>query len=673
MLFSLIQWEGSWLPAGLITLLHSICSFPWAAEHISDCLLWWPVVLTACAQVSDRGWAKIVIRDTERRQIGHWIDALCSTCSICRHWGFLYAYFITTDVRTDRRTDWGTDRWIDLGNDHCIMTTYVDMSDMRWERKCVLIPSSILHFSSFWIVFLSPQRCHQAVIHPCIMEDQPGASWELLNSVTDTIYEGWEAVMESDSYTSGPATTDWAGMVAGLEGTGVLEEQEGGGSSNSPASWLMPYSLGFQVPLTAFLMLELVLGFSSNLTVLVLYCSQSNLVDSVSNMVTVNLHVLDVAVCVLCLPLTLVVVLLPPGPNLALLCCFHEACVTFASIATAINILVISMDRYDISVRPANRMLTTRRAALLLAAVWVTSVAVFFIPFLEEQWSSGDGAEVRGQGTPLSLSSRGISATVVPAWRNQTLLCIGGQGFHIGQSMYYHLILQVPIFFVTVAVMLFTYSRILRALNIRIGSHMKKSQRFKGPSCGGRHKKQKKKKAGVRMNDSAEGGGGGEQCTTDGTKQHSHPPLIPPPPPPPPTPPPPPPTPFPPPPPPWPILFGPPRHAWHGCCHPHAPHHGCPGLCVGHHCPEAGSAATQGSTWATKAGVQDVPHHYHHLPGLLGSPLCDQCANPWHRPQWHLGQRTPMVLSPGLRHHRLSPTALRLHPTEATPCPPCQG
>uniref|UniRef100_A0A3B4YTF4 Probable G-protein coupled receptor 22 n=1 Tax=Stegastes partitus TaxID=144197 RepID=A0A3B4YTF4_9TELE len=235
----------------------------------------------------------------------------------------------------------------------------------------------------------------------------------------------------------------------------VLQEHGGGGSSSTPASWYMPYSLGFQVSLTAFLMLELVLGFSSNLTVLVLYCSQSNLVDSVSNMVTVNLHVLDVVVCVLCVPLTLVVVLLPPGPNLALLCCFHEACVTFASIATAINILVISLDRYDISVRPANRLLTTRRAALLLTAVWVTSVAVFFIPFLETQWST---------------------------WRNQTLLCVGGQGFHTGLGIYYHLILQVPIFFTTVAVMLFTYSRILRALNIRIGSHMKKGQPTSPPA-----------------------------------------------------------------------------------------------------------------------------------------------------------------------------------------------
>uniref|UniRef100_A0A3B3TMX6 G-protein coupled receptor 22 n=1 Tax=Poecilia latipinna TaxID=48699 RepID=A0A3B3TMX6_9TELE len=231
--------------------------------------------------------------------------------------------------------------------------------------------------------------------------------------------------------------------------TEAHQDQGGDASPVSGVTWHMPYSLGFQVSLTAFLMLELVLGFSSNLTVLVLYCSQSNLVDSVSNMVTVNLHVLDIAVCLLCVPLTLVVVLLPPGPNLALLCCFHEACVTFASIATAINILVISLDRYDISVRPANRLLTTRRAALLLTAVWITSVAVFFMPFLEVQWSGASEAEETSQVT--------------------------SSGYYTGLGMYYHLILQVPIFFVTVVVMLFTYSRILRALNIRIGSHMRKT------------------------------------------------------------------------------------------------------------------------------------------------------------------------------------------------------
>lgn len=323
--------------------------------------------------------------------------------------------------------------------------------------------------------------------------------------------------MDTDSYTFGLGPADWAGTATSAEGAGGFQERDAGGSPSSAVSGYAPHSLGFQVPLTAFLMLELVLGFSSNLTVLVLYCSQSNLVDSVSNMVTVSLHVLDVAVCLLCLPLTLVVVLLEPGPNLAVFCCFHEAGVTFASIATAVNILVISLDRYDISVRPANRLLTTRRAALLLAAVWLTSAAVFFIPFLEIQWTSG-GVE-DGQTAPFPLSHDRERA----AWRNRTLLCVGAHGHHAGLSMRYHLVLQIPVFFTTVLVMLFTYSRILRALNIRIGSHMKKNQRLGAASRRGLRRMQKNK-SGLRTNDFWEAGV--ERCTTDVTKQLSHPPLT---------------------------------------------------------------------------------------------------------------------------------------------------
>uniref|UniRef100_A0A3B3I6F4 G-protein coupled receptors family 1 profile domain-containing protein n=1 Tax=Oryzias latipes TaxID=8090 RepID=A0A3B3I6F4_ORYLA len=276
--------------------------------------------------------------------------------------------------------------------------------------------------------------------------------------------------METGSFSSDPATTDWAWTPADVDALGVRQEQGGaGGSPSAPVSW--PFSLGFQ----------------------------SNLVDSVSNLVTVNLHVLDVVVCVLCVPLTLVVVLLPPGPNLGLLCCFHEACVTFASIATAVNILVISLDRYDISVRPANRLLTTRRAALLLTAVWLASVAVFFIPFLEMQWPSGGGAEEA-------------------SWNNRTLLCVGSGSYQTVLGVHYHLLLQVPIFFTTVAVMLFTYSRILRALNIRIGSHMRRSQRFRGS-----RRRLKKRKAELNTDEGVEEG---KQGTAGGAEQQSRPPLI---------------------------------------------------------------------------------------------------------------------------------------------------
>ncbi|XP_048111364.1 LOW QUALITY PROTEIN: G-protein coupled receptor 22-like [Alosa alosa] len=325
--------------------------------------------------------------------------------------------------------------------------------------------------------------------------------------------------METESYTTlRLETSDGTGTVASI---GILESH-GGSALPPPVAWQTPYPISFQVSLTSFLMLELVLGFSSNLTVLVLYCSQSNLVDSVSNLVTVNLHILDIVVCVLCLPLTVVVVLLPPGRDLALICCFHEACVTFASISTAINVLVISMDRYDISVRPANRLLTPRWAGLLLAAVWAVSLAVFFIPFIEVDFFASEEEAAAEENGGASITAATTTQSPEAVWHNRTLLCMGGQGYHMGLGMYYHLLLQVPIF-ATVVVMLFAYSRILRALNIRIGSHMRKNQR--GGGCGARRSLGCRGRRGRRHRRS-KAEQQEEQEAAEQTKQLTHPPLI---------------------------------------------------------------------------------------------------------------------------------------------------
>ncbi|XP_061543231.1 G-protein coupled receptor 22 [Phycodurus eques] len=341
--------------------------------------------------------------------------------------------------------------------------------------------------------------------------------------------------METEGYRDLLETSDGRGV-------GLLDGQGGGGVEED---WSAPYPLGFQVSLTTVLILELVLGFSSNLTVLVLYCAQSNLVDSVSNLVTVNLHVLDILVCVLCLPLTVAVILLPANGSgvgsLATLCCFHEACVTFTSVATAVNVLVISLDRYDISVRPASRLLNPRRAGLLLVAVWAVSLAVFFLPFLEGDFFSSmaeDNEDVEQGGLNNDLESTTGPATLFsslapsvlpsthpsspshnlsPEWQNRTLLCIGGQGYYTGMAMYYHLLLQVPCFFIAVVVMLFTYSQILQALNIRIGSHMMRSNRTKDSSCRIRCRRTKKKDLTLPT----------EVVSSNQNQNLSHPPLIP--------------------------------------------------------------------------------------------------------------------------------------------------
>ncbi|XP_034529354.1 G-protein coupled receptor 22-like [Notolabrus celidotus] len=223
------------------------------------------------------------------------------------------------------------------------------------------------------------------------------------------------------------------------------------------------YPISFQVSLTGFLLLEIVLGLSSNLTVLVLYCMKQNLISSVSNIITMNLHVVDVLVCVCCIPMTAVVVLLPLEAETAMTSCFHEACVSFASVATAATVLAITVDRYDISVRPANRVLTMGRAVALLGSIWALSVFSFLVPFMEVGFFIGPGSDLVNQ------------TTITVAHTNE---------YYTELGLYYHLLAQIPIFFFTAVVMLVTYYKILQALNIRIGTRFqhnlpKKKQKSK--------------------------------------------------------------------------------------------------------------------------------------------------------------------------------------------------
>lgn len=142
--------------------------------------------------------------------------------------------------------------------------------------------------------------------------------------------------------------------------------------------------------------------------------------------------------------------LLPLEAETAQICCLHEACVSFASVATAANVLAITLDRYDISVRPANRVLTMARAVALLGSIWALSLFSFLVPFMEVgffiEWSSG-----------------AVNQTAA-------FTAFGKSEPYAEPGLSYHLLAQIPIFFFTAVVMLITYYKILRALNIRIGT-----------------------------------------------------------------------------------------------------------------------------------------------------------------------------------------------------------
>lgn len=151
------------------------------------------------------------------------------------------------------------------------------------------------------------------------------------------------------------------------------------------------------------------------------------------------------------------VVLVPLEAGNAQIRCFHEACVSFASVATAANVLAITLDRYDISVRPANRVLTMARAVALLGSIWALSFFSFLVPFMEVGFFIEWGSDAVNQTAAFGKES--------PA----------------EPGLYYHLLAQIPIFFFTAMVMLITYYKILQALNIRIGTRFQHNLPKKKP------------------------------------------------------------------------------------------------------------------------------------------------------------------------------------------------
>ncbi|XP_078727616.1 G-protein coupled receptor 22-like [Lampetra fluviatilis] len=264
----------------------------------------------------------------------------------------------------------------------------------------------------------------------------------------------------------------------------------------------------FRATVAGVLLLEIALGLGSNLTVLAFYAQRrSHLVNSVSIFVTVNLHVIDALLCAVCAPLSVASLLWevdgddcggggdgwgltidgePPrssavarGSQLAVA---HEACVAFAGVSTAANMLAISLDRYDIAVRPAKRFMTRARSAGALAIVWLLSAVAFLTPFLESNLSpAGDFAagghvasapnattsnrqqqshhDRNGQERQLHRRQEGQNAPL----QNQLPMMMAGCHW-----LRYHLALQIPICAGTAVAMLVFYSRLVRALRIRV-------------------------------------------------------------------------------------------------------------------------------------------------------------------------------------------------------------
>ncbi|XP_074139341.1 G-protein coupled receptor 22-like [Sminthopsis crassicaudata] len=268
----------------------------------------------------------------------------------------------------------------------------------------------------------------------------------------------------------------------------VLETSDGPGagaaSGNAEdASWAGgPFPGGFRASLAGVLLLELALGLGCNAAALLLHRARAGPRASASARLTLSLHVLDTLICALCVPLSVAVLLLPTAPPRAqaslrpssLLCRFHEAGVTFSGVATAAGVLAVSLDRYDMSARPARRRLTPARALLLLAFAWLLSVAAFFLPFVEAGLAPGAWDEASGPDNHTGVSCVGTGGDG----------SVTGRGAPAGRG---HLLVQIPAFVAALIGLLVTYARVLHALSAGLGaraSRRRRRGRRRGLGCG---------------------------------------------------------------------------------------------------------------------------------------------------------------------------------------------
>ena len=137
----------------------------------------------------------------------------------------------------------------------------------------------------------------------------------------------------------------------------------------------------FQIPVACVLVLEMICGVSSCLSVVIIYLKKRQ-VRSVANMFITHLAVLDCATCCLAIPFTIALLALTPK-HTRLLCCGHESITSSLRNASFLTLTIICHDRYTSIISPFRERFNSQKATRALALLWVFSFLSLGIPFIE--------------------------------------------------------------------------------------------------------------------------------------------------------------------------------------------------------------------------------------------------------------------------------------------------
>lgn len=161
------------------------------------------------------------------------------------------------------------------------------------------------------------------------------------------------------------------------------------------------YSTEFTAVIGSVLILENICGLLFNVIVLFVYHKskwRKTSKKQTNNVLISNLNVVDTVVCLTAVPLTFYMVVRPQGQT-SVTCLLHEATVAFASSACAINLLVITYDRYEAIIRPFSRKINEKNITCAIVFTWLVSIVGFFSPFaalaLSKSYKKYEGSIIR--------------------------------------------------------------------------------------------------------------------------------------------------------------------------------------------------------------------------------------------------------------------------------------
>ncbi|XP_074654012.1 G-protein coupled receptor 22-like [Tubulanus polymorphus] len=161
------------------------------------------------------------------------------------------------------------------------------------------------------------------------------------------------------------------------------------------------YAIELTVPLAVVLMIENAIGLFLNLTVLIVDHFNQRSMKSPSNLFITNLNVVDIVICLTSIPLTFAMMVTSRIHGRAFCYC-HEATISFASTASVVNLLVITLDRYDTIITPMKRRFTPTNSKFTVVFIWGLSIFGFVMPFIGYNFSSpDDGEEITKNHTEL--------------------------------------------------------------------------------------------------------------------------------------------------------------------------------------------------------------------------------------------------------------------------------